>query len=66
MATPQELEQAQALYLKGNALRKQQQWAEAMNAYEQAMRLDPDSPARHARAMLQQILDYRCKDYYNP
>lgn len=57
---------ANALYEQGNALRKQQRWAEAMNAYEQAAALDPASPAVHARQMLLQIMDFRCKDYYNP
>ena len=59
-------EQAQQLYIQGNAHRKQQRWAEAMNAYEQAEALDPESPAAAARKMLSAILDYRCKDYYNP
>ena len=59
-------EQAQQLYLQGNAHRKQQRWAEAMNAYEQAAALDPASPAVAARQMLFSILEFRCKDYYNP
>ncbi|MBO4801411.1 MAG: tetratricopeptide repeat protein [Bacteroidaceae bacterium] len=59
-------EQAQALYEEGNLYRKQQQWSLALNAYEQAANLDPASPAVHARQMLQQIMDYRCKEYYNP
>jgi len=57
---------AQELYLQGNAYRKQQQWAEALNAYEQAMALDDSSPAATARQMLMSIMDYYCKDYYNP
>ena len=62
----QSAEQAAALYEQGNQYRKQQQWSLALNAYEQAAALDPDSPAVHARQMLQQIMDYRCKEYYNP
>ena len=58
--------QAAELYAQGNALRKQQRWGEAMNAYEQATALDPDSPAAHARQMLMQIMEYYNKDYYNP
>ena len=58
--------QAQELYIQGNAYRKQQQWAEALNAYEAAMALDPESPAGAARQMLMNIMEYYCKDYYNP
>ena len=54
------------LYVQGNALRKQQRWGEAMNAYEQAAALDPESPAVHARQMLMQIMEYYTKDLYNP
>ena len=57
---------AQALYEQGNRHRKHQQWDLALNAYEQAATLDPASPAVHARQMLQQIMDFRCKEYYNP
>ena len=59
-------EHAQALYLQGNAFRKQQQWAEALNAYEAAIALDAESPAVAARQMLMSIMDYYCKEYYNP
>ena len=58
--------QAHALYLQGNAFRKEQKWAEALNAYEAAMALDNESPATAAREMLMDILNYYCKDYYNP
>lgn len=54
------------LYAQGNAYRKQQRWADALNAYAEAARLDPDSPAVHAHKMLIGIMEYRCKDYYNP
>ncbi len=58
--------QAEQLYQQGNAYRKEQQWDKALNAYEQAYSLDPTSPAVHARQMLMQILEYRCKAMYNP
>lgn len=58
--------QAEALYRRGNELRKQQQWADAINAYEQAAALDPQSPAVAAKQMLNDILAFRCNDYYNP
>ena len=59
-------ERAAALYAQGNALRKQQLWSEAMNAYEQAAGLDPQSPAVHARQMLMKIMNYYNKELYNP
>lgn len=59
-------QQAAILYEQGNAHRKQQRWAEALNAYEQATALDPDSPARTARQMLMDIMEFYCKDMYNP
>ncbi|MCR5820802.1 MAG: tetratricopeptide repeat protein [Bacteroidaceae bacterium] len=59
-------EKAQILYEKGNAYRREQRWGDALNAYSEAVKLDPDSPARHAYEMLVQIMEYRCKDYYNP
>lgn len=60
------MEEAQRLYLQGNAYRKQQMWDKALNAYEQAAALDPNSPAVHARQMLIQIMEYRCKAMFNP
>lgn len=59
-------QRAATLYAEGNALRKQQRWGEAMNAYEQAAALYPDSPAAHAREMLVHIMEYYTKDLYNP
>ena len=66
VSTAESKKQAQELYIQGNAYRKQQQWAEALNAYEAAMALDPESPAVAARQMLMNIMEYYCKDYYNP
>lgn len=66
VSTAESKTQAQELYIQGNAYRKQQQWAEALNAYEAAMALDPESPAVAARQMLMNIMEYYCKDYYNP
>ena len=66
VTTDSDRQQAARLYEHGNALRKQQLWAEALNAYEQAAALDPDSPALHARQMLMDIMEFYCKDLYNP
>lgn len=66
MSTDESKARAQEYYLQGNAYRKQQQWAEALNAYEAATALDPASPAAAARKMLMNIMEYYCKEYYNP
>ncbi|MBQ9668199.1 MAG: tetratricopeptide repeat protein [Prevotella sp.] len=57
---------AQEYYEQGNQFRRQGQWHEAMNCYTQAIELDPDSPAVTARRMLEDIMNYYCKDLYNP
>ena len=57
---------ADELYRKGNALRQQQDWQGALNAYQEAIELDSDSPAVHARQMLMDILEFYNKDAYNP
>lgn len=66
MASESDKKRAAELYVQGNALRKQQRWGEAMNAYEQAAALDSESPAVHARQMLMNIMEYYTKDLYNP
>ena len=66
MPTASDKQRAASLYEQGNAHRKQQRWAEAINAYEQAMALDPESPAAAARQMLMDIMEFYCKDMYNP
>lgn len=57
---------AHEYYEQGNDLRRQGLWHEAMNSYTQAIALDPDSPAVTARRMLEDIMNYYCKDLYNP
>ncbi|MDE5784042.1 MAG: tetratricopeptide repeat protein [Prevotella sp.] len=57
---------AQEYYEQGNAYRKQGQWHEAINNYIEAIRLDPDSPAVEAKQMLDDIMNFYCKDMYNP
>ena len=66
MSTELQKQQAQALYLQGNDCRRRQQWADALNLYAQAAALDAESPAVAARQMLMDIMEFRCKDYYNP
>ena len=57
---------AEEYYQQGNEARKRGQWHEAINNYIQAIELDPDSPAVEAKKMLDDILNFYHKDYYNP
>ena len=57
---------AEEYYEQGNAYRKQGLWHEAMNSYTKAIELNPDSPAATARQMLDDIMNFYCKDMYNP
>ena len=57
---------AQQWYEQGNALRRESRWGDAINCYTKAIELDPDSPAVEARRMLQDIMNYYCKELYNP
>ena len=50
----------------GNEYRKQGNWQMALNNYMEAIALDPESPAVQAKEMLDQILSFYHKDYYNP
>ncbi len=53
-------------YLLGNAYRKQQNWQQAINCYSEAISVNPESPAREARTMILDILNFYHKDLYNP
>ena len=57
---------AQEYYEQGNAYRKQGNWQEAINCYLKAIELDPESPAVEAKQMLDDIMNFYHKDYYNP
>jgi tetratricopeptide (TPR) repeat protein len=57
---------AEEYYEQGNAYRKAGNWQEAINCYIKAVELDPDSPAVEAKRMLDDIMNYYHKDYYNP
>ena len=57
---------AETFYQRGNEYRRQGNWQEAINCYLEAIELDPDSPAVHAKQMLDDILNYYNKDLYNP
>lgn len=53
-------------YLEGNEHRRRGDFAAAMNSYMEAIRLDANSPAVEAKRMLEDIMNFYCKDYYNP
>jgi len=57
---------AEEYYQKGNEYRRQGNWQEAINHYMEAIALDPESPAVQAKEMLDDILNFYHKDYYNP
>lgn len=57
---------AEDLYAQGNALRRQGDFKGAMESYMEAIHLDPDSPAVEALEMLHSIMEFYCKDIYNP
>ena len=54
-----------AYYLLGNAYRKKGDWQGAINNYLEAMEINPDSPARNAYRIANDILDFYNKDMYN-
>ena len=53
-------------YLKGRIGAKRADWQCALNAFNRAIQLDPESPAREARQAIEEILAFYHKDYYNP
>ncbi len=53
-------------YHLGNDLRRRGDYPGAMNAYLEAIALDPDSPAVHAKQLLDDIMNFYNKDAYNP
>ncbi len=54
-----------AYYLLGNVYRKKGDWQGAINNYLEAMAINPDSPAKNAYKMANEILDFYNKDMYN-
>ena len=53
-------------YLLGNAWRKKGNWQMAINNYNEAIRINPSSPAAGALEIANNILDFYNKDLYNP
>ncbi len=52
-------------YLLGNAYRKKGDWQQALNNYLEAIDRNPESPARAAKDMIMDILNFYNKDMYN-
>lgn len=52
-------------YLQGNAWRKKGNWQMAINNYLEALSINPESPARQALDIANEILDFYNKDMYN-
>ena len=57
---------AEEYYQQGSAWRKQGDFKRALDSYMEAIALDPESPAVAAKEMLDDIMNFYCKDYYNP
>ena len=53
-------------YLHGLACARLGEYHHAINAFNHAERLNPDSPAVHAKAMLNEIYAFRNMDLINP
>ncbi len=66
MEREESIAEALNLYQQGNEHRKAGRFAEAINCYIEAARLDPDSPAVEVKRMLDDIMAFYCKDMYNP
>lgn len=50
----------------GQAAWRRQDWQEAINLYQKAIDLNPQSPAVEFRRMAIEVLDFYNKDMYNP
>ena len=60
-----EIEKDTLYYLRGNAYRKKGDWRLALDNYQYAIDLNPDSPAVQARKMAIDILNFYHKDMFN-
>ena len=57
---------AEEFYNLGNEYCRKGDWKHALDNYLEAIALDPESPAVEAKRMLDDILSFYCKDFYNP
>jgi len=56
-------EKDDAYYLLGNAYRKLGDWQKALNNYQFAIELNPQSPALQARKMVMDIMNFYYQGY---
>lgn len=54
-----------AHFLMGNLHRKREDWERALNEYQAAMDINPESPARMAYDAIQEVLEFYNKDMFN-
>lgn len=54
-----------AHFLMGNLHRKREDWERALNEYQAAMDINPESPARMAYDAIQEVLAFYNKDMFN-
>jgi len=50
----------------GQEYRQKEQWGDAINAYQKALELQPDGPAKVALEFIYEVLAYRNTDFLNP
>lgn len=65
-ALRKEPEDAELLYLRGNVFLKKGSWHDALGSFLESEHIDPQGPAREAREMLDEIMNFYNKDLYNP
>lgn len=61
----QRSEDGEAHFLLGNLYRKREDWEGALNEYQAAMDINPESPARMAYDAIQEVLAFYNKDMFN-
>lgn len=65
LVNPETEEKDSIYYLKGYAYRKEENWQKALDNYQYAIDINPQSPAVTARKMIIDILNYYYKDQFN-
>jgi cytochrome c-type biogenesis protein CcmH/NrfG len=50
----------------GQAYRQKEQWGDAINAYREALMLQPEGPAKVALEFIYEVLAWRNNDLFNP
>ncbi len=55
----------EAYFLLGNAYRRMENWEFALNAYQMAMDINPNSSAKLAYEAIQEVLAFYNKDMFN-